>query len=280
MKIEILPLSEIHENEANPRTITKERFSKLVDNILLFPAMLNIRPIVVDDSLTILGWNMRYRALVHISQMDSAELKKRLIKSKKGKLNDKISAWAPFFDKPTVPIIKASVLTDDEKRRFIIEDNVAFGEWDWDKLANEWDGEDLEEWGLDVWQPEGEKGDGEGEKYTAKIESPQYEPRGEKPNLSDAYDLMRYNELISEIDASDVPEDEKVFLRFAATRHITFNYEMLADYYAHAEKETQKLFESSVLVIIDFNDAIQKGFVKINEGLIKQQEEDFGDDAE
>lgn len=161
MKIEILPLSEIHENEANPRTITKERFSKLVDNILLFPAMLNIRPIVVDDSLTILGGNMRYRALVHISQMDSAELKKRLIKSNKGKLKDKIAAWTPFFDKPTVPIIKASELTDDEKHRFIIEDNVAFGEWDWDKLANEWDGEALEAWGLDVWQPEKE---GEGEK--------------------------------------------------------------------------------------------------------------------
>ena len=131
-------------------------------------------------------------------------------------------------------------------------------------------------------QPEGEKeGEkGEGEKYTAKIESPQYEPRGEKPTLSEAYDLTRYKELMAEIEASDVPEEEKIFLRFAATRHIVFNYEMLADYYAHSEKETQKLFESSVLVIIDFQDAIQKGFVKINEGLLKQQEEDFSDDAE
>lgn len=86
MKIEYLPLSEITENEANPRTISKEKFSKLVASILQFPAMLKIRPIVVDAGNFILGGNMRYRALVHISQMDSSELKKRIIKSHKGKV--------------------------------------------------------------------------------------------------------------------------------------------------------------------------------------------------
>ncbi|MBD5131929.1 MAG: hypothetical protein HDT28_04980 [Clostridiales bacterium] len=154
MKLEFLPLSKIKENEANPRTITKDKFARLVNSLISFPTMLAIRPIVVDDSLTILGGNMRYRALVHISQMQFEEIKKRI-------QGDKVKEahWQRFFDKPTVPVLKASDLTDEEKQRFIIEDNVPFGEWDWDKLANEWNSEDLEEWGLDVWQPEEENGD-------------------------------------------------------------------------------------------------------------------------
>lgn len=158
MKIEYLPLSEITENEANPRTISKEKFSKLVASILQFPTMLAIRPIVIDDGLFILGGNMRYRALLSISQMQMPEIKKII-----GKEKQKAEHWQRFLDKPTAPVIKASDLTAEERQRFIIEDNVAFGEWDWDKLANEWDGESLDEWGLDVWQPEKE---GEGKEQS------------------------------------------------------------------------------------------------------------------
>lgn len=280
MKIELLPLSKIKENEANPRRITKDKFARLVDSLISFPAMLSIRPIVVDDSLTVLGGNMRYRALLHISQMPFDEIKKH---TKGNKFNE--SQWHKFLDKPTCPVIKASDLTDEEKQRFIIEDNIPFGEWDWDKLANEWEETDLEAWGLDVWKPEGEKGKDENEQekgniYTSKVESPQYEPRGEKPPLSSVFDRQKYDQLIERIDKSGVPEDEKVFLRLAAARHIVFNYEKIADYYAHADKETQVLFEDSALVIIDFDSAIEKGYVVLLDKMNEQCKEDSTDDEE
>lgn len=158
MKIEYLPLSEITENEANPRKITEDKFKRLLKSVLTFPAMLDIRPIVVDAGNFILGGNMRYKVLLHISQMQMSEIKKII-----GKEKQKAEHWQRFLDNPTVPVRKASDLTAEERQRFIIEDNVAFGEWDWDKLANEWDGESLEEWGLDVWQPEKE---GEGKEQS------------------------------------------------------------------------------------------------------------------
>lgn len=125
-------LSGIKENEANPRQIKGDKFSKLVNSILSFPQMLHIRPIVVDDTGTILGGNMRYRALLSISQMNENELRERIAKAVKGKKNAaKLQErWLSFLDKPSAPVLYASELSDEEKQRFIIEDNVGFGEWD------------------------------------------------------------------------------------------------------------------------------------------------------
>ena len=123
--IEKVKLSEVKSNPNNPRLIKDEKFSKLVKSIKEFPKMLEIRPIVVNDEMVVLGGNMRLKAC------KEAGLKE-------------------------IPIIKASDLTEEQQREFIIKDNVGFGEWDWDILANEWDSEHLEEWGLDVWQPENE----------------------------------------------------------------------------------------------------------------------------
>jgi len=103
----------------NPRLIKDDKFKKLVQSIKDFPEMLELRPIVVDDNYIVLGGNMRLRAC------KEAGLKR-------------------------VPIIKASNLTPEQQKRFIITDNVGFGEWDWDILANEWDQEELIEWGLDL----------------------------------------------------------------------------------------------------------------------------------
>ena len=119
MKVEVLPISSIKSNPNNPRVIKDDKFEKLVRSIKDFPKMLEIRPIVVNDEMIVLGGNMRLKAC------KAAGLKE-------------------------VPIIKASELTEDEQRQFIIKDNVSCGEWDWDMLANEWDSEKLEEWGLDV----------------------------------------------------------------------------------------------------------------------------------
>lgn len=123
--ITTVKLSEVIPNPNNPRQIKDEKFKKLVESIKNFPEMLSLRPIVVNDNMVVLGGNMRLKAC------KEAGLKE-------------------------VPIIKASELTDEQQKEFIIKDNVGFGEWDWDQLANEWDVEQLTDWGLDVPQFEPE----------------------------------------------------------------------------------------------------------------------------
>lgn len=114
-----VPISQVIPNPTNPRVIKDDKFKKLVKSIEEFPQMLELRPIVVDSNMVVLGGNMRLKACI------AAGLKE-------------------------VPIIVADQLTDAQKGEFIIKDNVGFGEWDWDLLANEWDVEDLQDWGLEL----------------------------------------------------------------------------------------------------------------------------------
>jgi site-specific DNA-methyltransferase (adenine-specific) len=119
MEIKNVKLSEVKSNPNNPRIIKDDKFNKLVKSIKEFPKMLEIRPIVVNADMIVLGGNMRLKAC------KEAGLKE-------------------------VPVIFAQDLTEDEQKQFIIKDNVGFGEWDWDMLANEWEVDLLEEWGLDI----------------------------------------------------------------------------------------------------------------------------------
>ena len=100
-----------------------------------------------------------------------------------------------------------------------------------------------------------------------------------KPHLMALCDTTKTKALIREIDASDLPEDEKDFLRTAAWRHAVFHYERAANYYAHATPEMQRLMEKSALVIIDFNKAIELGFVKLCDDIRKQYLEDYADNG-
>ncbi len=120
MKTELVAIGKIKPNKENPRLIKDDKFKKLVNSIKEFPEMLEIRPIVVNNEMVVLGGNMRLKAC------KEAKLKK-------------------------VHIIKAEDLTEEQQKRFIISDNVGFGEWDWDIIANQWDSEKINEWGLDVW---------------------------------------------------------------------------------------------------------------------------------
>ena len=120
-----LKINELKPNLSNPRIIKESKFKKLVKSIKDFPEMLELRPIIVDEDMTILGGNMRYKASVE------AGLKEVNVKVAKG-------------------------LTEEQKQEFIVKDNVGFGEWDWSILANEWDNTKLGDWGMDVWQPEKE----------------------------------------------------------------------------------------------------------------------------
>jgi hypothetical protein len=116
-------ISKVKGNPNNPRIIKNDKFKKLVKSIQEFPEMLKLRPIVVDEDFMVLGGNMRLKA------------------SKDAGLKE---VWVEV----------AEGLTEEQKKEFIVKDNVGFGEWEWDMLGNEWDSVQLAEWGLDVWQNE------------------------------------------------------------------------------------------------------------------------------
>ena len=107
------------------------------------------------------------------------------------------------------------------------------------------------------------------DKYTTKVNIPQYLPTNDKPSISELFNDIKYKQLLSNIAKANIPEEEKEFLKLAATRHIVFNYSKIADYYAHQSKEMQELMEESALVLIDMDDAISKGYVRLSENLQK-----------
>lgn len=159
-KSPLVPITDIILNEANPRGIEESKFEQLKKSLLMFPKMLHLRPVVVDDSNIVLGGNMRLRALIAISQMTPAEVNIMLGKcsgyAQKTELERENlrKYWAKWLKAPVVEILHASQLSEEEKKEFIIKDNLSYGNWDWDMLANEWEPMELEEWGLDCWQPE------------------------------------------------------------------------------------------------------------------------------
>jgi DNA modification methylase len=152
-----LKLSQVKINKANPRTISKDKFQKLVNSLLVFPEMLAIRPVVVDGQLTALGGNMRLNALQAIAKMSPDEVAQRLASTPEyaASAHDEkqrlVEYWGNWLQSPTVAVIDGSTLTESERRQFIIKDNVSFGQWDYDALANDWDTPQLEDWGLDLW---------------------------------------------------------------------------------------------------------------------------------
>lgn len=159
---EVVKLSQVQANSANPRSISGAQFQRLVDSLLVLPKMLELRPIVVDATMTALGGNMRYRALCAIADMSYDAIGNRLaqlpdfVKKTKPEQEALLNRWLTWHDAPTAVILRADKLTDAEAREFIIKDNVGFGAWDYDALANDWDEAELKDWGLDVWQTDAE----------------------------------------------------------------------------------------------------------------------------
>lgn len=119
--MELVNIKEVKNNEDNPRFIKDAKFKKLVKSIKEFPEMLKLRPIVVNNDMVVLGGNMRLKACTEAGLSE---------------------VW----------ILKAENLTKEQEREFIVKDNVGFGEWDWDILANQWNTQQLGDWGLEVWQ--------------------------------------------------------------------------------------------------------------------------------
>lgn len=247
----------------NPREIETEKFEALIKSIKDSPEFLKARPLLVyplDNGhyITIAG-NMRLRAC--------RELEMRSV---------------PCYVFPKKTTIK-------KLREFTLKDNMAYGKINWDDIANEWEPEELKEWDFDIpeWEEEplpdplaGEEGKQDDNNYKREIVTPVYEPTGEDVPLSECYNMEKTDSLLQSIDEAEIPADVKSFLRVAAYRHTAFNYERVADYYANAPKEVQQLMEESALVIIDFNKAVENGFVKITRDFLDEYGKEYGDDED
>ncbi len=190
MQTKLVELSKVQVNKKNPRTISKEKFEKLINSLLSLPKMLEIRPVAVDAKGVALGGNMRFRALSEIAKMSEADIRKRLdtirdVKKKSAKDRAALlDYWVKWIANPVVTVVDVSTLTPAEQKEFIIKDNGDFGQWDYDALANEWNVDDLCDWGVDVWQNK-EVDD----VFGGKNDAPQA-PTGDAPLSPEAADIL------------------------------------------------------------------------------------------
>jgi hypothetical protein len=211
-----MTLSDLQENPNNPRIIKEGKFQKLVRSIKEFPEMLEARPIVVNPDLVVLGGNMRLKACREAGLT-------------------------------TVPVYVAS-WEEAKENQFIVKDNVGYGEWDWDILANEWDAIELESWGLDLpLMTETEK------LSKIEFEDVYYTPK-ESPTLrlEDCLQLDKFNAKVKAIDESPLSEEQKQVMRWFAYRFIRIDFESVANYYFfNATEDEKKVIERLRLVLCD-----------------------------
>ena len=159
VKRKFLPLAKIKANQQNPRVISESKLKKLINSLLVFPRMMSLRPITLDDNNCVLGGNMRQTALGRIAQMTPEELHSHIEslpeynELPEPKQREVMEFWDSFLNKPQAEVQYASDMTDSEKQQFIIKDNVSFGDWDYDELEN-WDTARLEDWGVDTQLPD------------------------------------------------------------------------------------------------------------------------------
>ena len=179
----------------------------------------------------------------------------------------------------TVPCIRLDHLTAEQRKAYTIAHNKTNMDsgFDMDILASELseitdiDMSDFGDFGIEnVADPDGT--------YTTKINIPQYEITGEQPSISDMLDTEKADGFIAEIEAAEgITDEEKAFLIQASRRHNVFNYRNIAEYYAHATPEMQRLMEKNALVIIDVDDAIANGYARLSGDIMAMLEDD--DDA-
>ena len=227
-----MKLSNIKANPSNPRVIKDDRFQKLVKSISEFPKMMELRPMVINDDNVVLGGNMRLKAL--------KELKYKEIPD----------SW----------VKRAEELTEDEQKRFIIADNVGFGEHDWDMLANEWNVEELADWGLDI---PAQKELNESDLFD--IEIPFYTPSEIKPHINELANLDKTKLLIGKIELLEIDETLKEILKIRAAFFTDFNFQKIADFFYNENKEIQEVFKDLGLVIIAPKEALERGFIELSE---------------
>lgn len=242
------PLSELIPCARNARTHSDEQVAQLVASIKEFGWT---NPVLVDEYGEIIAGHGRVMA-------------------------------AESLGMNAVPVIALTNLTEDQKRAYRLADNRLPMNAGWDvellklELAELLDANfdisltgfneaEIDELLTEV-TADAECGD---EPYTAKIDTPVYEPSGAKPDIAELYDDAKTKELAERIRKAALDPEIEKFLLSAAERHTVFNFSKIADYYAHAPAEIQALFEESALVIIDFQQAIEHGFVRMTQRMVE-----------
>ena len=247
MQIEKIKIDNINPYVNNAKLHPAEQVEQIKKSILEFG---NNDPIAIDENNTIIEGHGRYLALKELGYEE-------------------------------VEVIKLSHLTEEQKKAYILVHNKLTMNTDFDiDILNEEleqiENIDMSEFDFDIdidIDVEDEEAEEE-EKYTTKVDIPQYQITGEEPDISELVNNEKANELIKDINNSNVSNEQKEFLIKAASRHYAFNYSKIAEYYAHQNKEMQELMEKSALVIIDFNDAIKNGYVELSKKLEDMYVED------
>ncbi len=175
VKTTTVNINEIQLNQDNPRLIREDSFNKLVNSIKQFPQMLDIRPIVVNKDMIILGGNMRYKACVEAGMTE-------------------------------IPVVIADNLTKEQENEFLVKDNVSGGEWDWDILANEWDNQELIDWGVDVW-----KGSEENIDLEDFFEDNTSEPGTTKKQIVLEYTEEEHNQVMEALNNMDGTKENIIY---------------------------------------------------------------------
>lgn len=173
-----------------------------------------------------------------------------------------------------VPTMTATGWTDAQKKAYVIADNKLALNAGWDNAMLAVEMKDLGDMGFDLGLTGFEMDElaelfdtNVDDNYTRKIEAPIYEIKGEMPKPFELFDESKANELKGRIDKHEIPDDVRIFLHKAAERHTIFDFAKIAEYYAHSSAEVQDLMEQSALVIIDFDKAIEEGFVKLSKAM-------------
>lgn len=242
LQIEYKPIDKVIPYDKNPRQ-NDVAVQYVAESIKAFGF---INPILLDASGTIMAGHTRLKAAKQLGMKE-------------------------------VPVVYVDDLSEEQARAFRLADNktAEFAEWDEGLLEQEL--AEILELDMSLFGFDGESSladDLVDDKYTLAVNIPQYEITGDCPSFKDMLDTDKSDELVAEIAASGVSEDEKAFLIAAAQRHNVFNYRNIAEYYAHASAEMQRLMEKSALVIIDVDDAIANGYATLTSDILDMMEDE------
>lgn len=248
MEIIKINIEDIKPYENNAKLHPQEQIEQIKKSILEFG---NNDPIAIDENNVIIEGHGRYEALKQLN-----------------------------YDE--VECIRLSHLTEEQKKAYILVHNKLTMNTGFDiDLLNEEleqiENINMEDFDFDLdfdVELDINEIESQDDKYTQKVDIPQYQINGELPDINDLINKNKLKELIEDINNSNVNEDQKEFLKLSAYRHLIFNYSKIAEYYAHQNKEMQELMEKSALVIIDFNDAIKNGFVELTKQFEEIEEKD------
>lgn len=236
-------LSDLKEWDKNPRIISKEAFVKLKESIKErgFHDILKI-----DENNVVLSGNQRLRALKDLGY-EEVECK-----------------------------VSDEILTEEQKNKVAIESNIQSGEWDIDSLEEDFS-DTLDDLGLEDLIPSNESLTEENKLYTAKVVIPTYEPKNEKPSIEELVDTKKAQDLYDRIVESNLDPEVKSFLEIACTRFYVFNYSKIADFYANSNKEIQEMMERLALVIVDYDKAIEYGFLDFVTNILDERKTEHGE---